>query len=186
MNRILRLSIIASALSFAAVARAAEPGYVDLGKFAPVDGCQFVEVNLQTPLLKFASIFVDKEEPAVAAVIRNLKQVRVNVVGFNDETRDETTARVRSIRQDLEQQGWTKVVTVQESNEVEDVAVFVKMNDTDTIDGVVVTVIARDERQAVLVNVVGDIRPEQIAALGKSLNVPSLSKLTMPGKGNGA
>ena len=106
--------MLASALlSFATVGRAAEPGYVDLGKFSPAEGCQFVEVNLHAPLLKFASIFVDKEEPEAAALIRSLKHVRVNVVGFNDETRGETTERVRSIRKELATQGWTQVVTVQ-------------------------------------------------------------------------
>ncbi len=175
MKRILGLSVLASTLLLAPLAGASESGYVDLGKFAPADGCQFVEVNLGAPLLKFASVFVDKEEPEVATMIRNLKHVRVNVVGFNDDTRSDTTTRVRTLRQELAQQGWTQIVTVQEPGKAEDVAVFVKLNNEDSIDGVVVTVIDRD--QAVVVNVVGSIKPEQIAALGQRFDVPALANV---------
>jgi hypothetical protein len=177
MKRILCLTLASALLSFATVGRAAEPGYVDLGKISPAEGCQFVEVNLHAPLLKFASVFVDKEEPEAAALIRSLKHVRVNVVGFNDETRGDTTDRVRSIRKELATQGWTQVVTVQESGKAEDVGVFMKLNDRDEIDGVVVTVIDREGNQAVFVNVVGNIKPEQIAALGERLDVPPLAEL---------
>ncbi len=182
-----RLALVSVVLTLAAFARGAEPGYADLGKFSPTEGCQFVEVNLHAPLLKFASIFVDKEEPEAAALIRSLKHVRVNVVGFNDETRGETTDRVRTIREELAAQGWTQVVTVQEAGKAEDVGVFMKLNDRDEIDGVVVTVIDSNGKQAVFVNVVGNIKPEQIAALGDRLDVPSLAELKFrtPGKGKG-
>ena len=57
MNSFLRTAPVLIALSLAAVgAQAATPGYVDIGKFKPTDGCQFVEVNLHAPLLKFASM----------------------------------------------------------------------------------------------------------------------------------
>lgn len=177
MKRILGLAVLASTLALAPFAAAAESGYVDLGKFTPAEGGQFVEVNLGAPLLKFASVFVDKEEPAVAEMMRNLKHVRVNVVGFNDDTRADTTTRVRALRQELSKQGWTQIVTVQEPGKAEDVAVFVKLNNEESIDGVVVTVL--DGQQAVVVNVVGSIKPEQIAALGERFNVPALADLKL-------
>jgi hypothetical protein len=76
----------------------------------------------------------------------------------------------------LEGQGWTRVVTVQEGGKDQDVGVYVKMNTDDTIDGVVVTVIDAGEKQAVLVNVVGNIKPEQIAALGRQLHIDPLAQ----------
>jgi len=53
----------------------------------------------------------------------------------------------------------------------------VKTNSSDGIDGVVVTVIDTGEKQAVFVNVVGDIKPEQLAALGKNLHIDPLEHL---------
>lgn len=180
MNRTLRYALLASVVSFTAfTARATEPGHVDLGAFAPTEGCEFVEVNLHQPLLKFASLFVEAHEPEAAAIIRNLKHVRVNVVGFNDATRGDTTERVKAMRHDLTKKGWMQVVSVKEAEKTEDVAVFVLMNSEDAVEGVVVTVLDAKGSQAVLVNVVGSIKPEEIAALGKNLNLPGLSQLEL-------
>jgi hypothetical protein len=179
MKSILRRSTAVLAFSLVALgAQAATAGYVDIGKFKPADGCQFVEVNLHAPLLKFASVFVDKEEPEVAALIRSVKHIRVNVVGYDESTRAETTERVEGIRRELEGQGWTQMVTVKQTDETEDVAVFVKMAADDSIDGIVVTVIDSGKRQVVFVNLVGNIKPEQVAMIGKRLNIEPLSNLS--------
>jgi hypothetical protein len=180
MKTFLRTSSVILALLLTALsAQAAAPGYVDIGQFKPADGCQFVEVNLHAPLLKFASIFVDKEEPEVAALIRTIKHVRVNVVGYDESTRADTTDRVEGVRRELEAQGWAQMVTVKETGDAENVAIFVKMAADDSVDGLVVTVIDSRKKEVVFVNLVGNIRPEQIATIGKRLNIDPLAKLTM-------
>jgi hypothetical protein len=180
MKRSLLFAPVLLALVFLATsARSAERGYVDIGKFTPANGCEFVEVNLHAPLLKIACLFIDKDEPEVAALIRSLKHVRVNVVGFDDTNRRDTTDRVRSIRAGLEAQGWSQTVTVQDKGDAQDVAVYVKMNEDNSIDGVVVTVIDMSARQAVFVNVVGNITPEQLAAVGKGLDIQPLTHLSL-------
>jgi hypothetical protein len=178
MKSLPRIATALFALSVAALsAHGAEAGYVDVGKFKPANGCQFVEVNLHAPLLKFASVFVDKDEPEVAALIRTIKHVRVNVVGFDESTRVDTTDRVAGVRRELETQGWTQMVTVKDSNEAQDVAIFVKMAADDSIDGLVVTVIDSSKKEVVFVNLVGNIKPEQLALIGKRLNIEPLSHL---------
>jgi hypothetical protein len=42
-----------------------------------------------------------------------------------------------------------------------------------------VTVIDSRKKEVVFVNLVGNIRPEQIAMIGKRLNIDPLAKLTM-------
>ena len=180
MKSILRTVTATFALSLAALsAHGAAPGYVDIGRFKAADGCQFVEVNLHAPLLKFASVFVDKDEPEIAALIRAIQHVRVNVVGYDESTRVETTDRVAGVRHELEAQGWTPMVTVKESGKAEDVTVFVKMAADESIDGLVVTVIDSRKREVVFVNLVGNIKPEQLALIGKRLNIEPLSHLTV-------
>ncbi|HUP88941.1 MAG TPA: DUF4252 domain-containing protein [Longimicrobiales bacterium] len=180
MKNSLRLTAALVALSvFSLTAHAAAPGYVDIGKFKPADGCQFVEVNVHAPLLKFASAFVDKEEPEVAELIRAIKHVRVNVVGFNEKTREETTNRVEGVRHELSAQGWTEMVTVKQAEDAENVAIFVKMTDNDSIEGLVVTVIDTNKKEVVFVNLVGNINPEQLATIGKRLNIDPLAHLTV-------
>ena len=181
MNRLLRLATLSSTLALAALSvRAAEPGYVDLGTFKPTDGCQFVEVNVHSSLLKLASMFADHDNHDAAELIRNLKHVRVNVIGYNDQTRADLAKRVEDIRRDLVAQGWSQAVTVREPNKDQDVAIYVKTAGDDTVEGLLVTVMDPDEKQAVLVNVVGNIKPEQIAALGRQMHIEPLAQLSIP------
>ncbi|HEY0945111.1 MAG TPA: DUF4252 domain-containing protein [Opitutaceae bacterium] len=173
----LRVSLLASLLSVAAFAATPEPGYVDFGKFSPSADGQFVEVNLQNGLLKFAATLAGTQEPEVAELLRNLKHVRVNVVGLDDANRRETTEHVARIRRELTNQGWTQIVTVKGGEKkAEDVAIYTKQNPDDSIAGIVITVIDNG-REAVLVNIVGDIKPEQIATIAERLHIDPLKKI---------
>jgi len=185
MNHSLRFAAATLALSLASLtAHAVEPGYVDLGKFTPAEGCEFVEVNLHSTVLKFASLFVGKDDADAAALIRSLKHVRVNVIGYNDTTRAEMTNKVESVRRELESQGWAQIVAVKHGGKQEDVAIYVKAHDEDAIDGLVITVIDSCKKEAVFVNLVGNIKPEQIAAIGRDLHIDPLSRITVtPRKG---
>ena len=60
------------------------------------------------------------------------------------------------------------MVTVREKNDGDNVDVHVKHNADDSIDGLVITVLDR-KGEAVFVNIVGRINPDQISKLAKSL-----------------
>lgn len=153
---------------------AAAVGQVDFGKFtAPGQGGEFVEIQLKSNLLGLAAQLVGKAEPDAARILSSVESVRVNVVGLNDENREELTKRVQSIRADLNTQGWEHIVKVQ-GKTGEDVGIFTKTRGSEALAGVVITVI--DPEHVVLVNVVGDIKPEQIAALGESLKIRHLKE----------
>jgi len=156
------------------------PGHIDFGTFSAARGCEFVEVNLQSSLLRFAAKIAAAHEPEAAELLRNLESVRVNVVGLGESNREATLARIVAVRADLENKGWEKVVTVQEAagQGGDDVAIYMKTRSDDTIAGVVVTVIEKNGK-AVLVNVVGNIRAEQIARLGEKLDIKPLRELKL-------
>ena len=65
------------------------------------------------------------------------------------------------------------MVKVQESTQ--DVAIFVKHRGDEAIEGVVITIL-EDSKQAVFINVVGDIRPEKIALIGERLGIEPLQR----------
>lgn len=179
--KISRRPILAAAaaalLSCLPLHAANSPGYIDFGKFQASEGETFVEVDIHGALLKLAAAFTRREEPAVADLIANLERVRVNVVGLTDGNRANTADRVRELRASLDREGWTRVVTVQEHGG-EDVAVFIKEAGADTLHGIVVTVMS-DNREAVLVNVVGNVDINQIALLGERLDIAPLRELKL-------
>ena len=163
----------AAALSVSAFAADSEPGYVDLGKLMPAAKGDYVEVNLSAAMLKFAAKLASRQEPEAAALIGNLKRVRVNVVGLDDSNREDAIKHIESLRRKLEADGWTQMVTVREKNDGSNVDVHVKQRGDDVIDGLVVTVID-DKGEAVLVNIVGNISAHQIAKVAENLNIEPL------------
>lgn len=183
MNRIHRFCAAAAALASAAVSLAAAEsgapiaanagGYVDFGQLVPSAEGKFVEINLSPGLLKFAATCVAKQEPQASELLGNLKHVRVNVVELSDRNREQTLERVKAVREELAGQGWTPMVNVREQPKGDDVQIFAKMRGEEAIEGLVVTVIDGN-REVVLVNIVGDIKPEQIATLAERFNIDPL------------
>jgi hypothetical protein len=180
MNPILPTSLIAIALT-SAVAFAADlgPGEIDFGQIVPSANGKFVEVNIPEGLLRFGSLLAAKQEPQAAEVLRNLKRVRVNVVELNDANREATIQRVKEVRRELATRGWMPIVTVREDPKGDDVGIFAKMHGEEAIEGLVVTVI-NGTHEVVLINIVGDIKPEQIATLAERFDIDPLKKIELP------
>jgi len=93
---------------------------------------------------------------------------------LNDENRPDIQERVQGIRKDLETKGWERIVKVQDKGQ--DVGVYLKTQNKDTVQGLVVVVIDGG-KEAVFVNVVGDIKPEQLSMLGEKLHIDPLKKI---------
>jgi hypothetical protein len=151
------------------------PGQVDFGSFSPPKGGgQFVEVNVPTALINLASQIVAKDQPEVAKFLNGLKLVKVNVIGLDEENRPDLVKRAQKIRRDLTGNGWERVVTVQEKDQ--DVSVFLKLDDKGVVQGLAAVVIDGKD-QAVFANVVGEIKPEQLAMLGDKFHIKPLKDL---------
>lgn len=149
-------------------------GYVEFGKITPPGkGAEFVEVQLRSNLLNLAASLVAKENPEAAKLVRSVELVQVTVVGITKENRTDLDARLTKIRGDLEAKSWERNVCVK-GKDGEDVAVFTKTRGAEALAGITITV--KDQQHAVFVNIVGDIKPEQVAALGESLNLEPLKQ----------
>lgn len=167
-------ALLALTLTFPVLAGDPSPGAIDFGRFVPPsDGGQFVEVNIKSGVLGLAARLTEKSEPEVASLLRGLKAVRVNVIGLDDGNRGELRERIDAIRHELDENGWERLVTVREKKE--DVGVYLKHRGEEAIEGVVVTVI-NGNKEAVFINVVGDIRPEKIAEIGEKLGIDPLKQ----------
>lgn len=170
------LATTAVALTLNVAAQAADAsGAIDFGTFTPpAKGGEFVEVHIRSNLIGMAARLAEKAEPEVAQMLRGLKNIRVNVIGMDDGNRSELETKIKNIRTQLDGAGWERVVTAQKDGE--DVGVFLKMKGEEAVEGVVVTVID-GHKEAVLVNVVGDLRPEKLVALGERFDIEPLKKL---------
>jgi hypothetical protein len=157
--------------------RAAEllPGQVDFGTFAPPKGGgEFVEVNVPESLISLGARFVEKDEPEVAQLLKGLKLVRVHVIGLDEENRAELQKRAQGVRKELTGNGWERIVVAQQKDQ--DVSVYLKMAEKGAVQGLIAMVMDGKEH-AVFVNIVGDIKPEQLALLGEKLHIDPLKKI---------
>jgi hypothetical protein len=135
-------------------------------------------VTVGPVLLKFAAMIASFKEPEVAKLLRSIKHVRVNVVEFDRSNRADAATKIAEVKAHLEAEGWAPTVQVRERGEKEAVDVYIKLGVDDTIEGIVVTVIDSN-KEAVFVNVVGDIKAEQIAALCESLDIDALDNIDL-------
>jgi hypothetical protein len=97
--------------------------------------------------------------------------VHVAVVGVDEQNRGELRERMTTIRKELDSTGWERVVTVRQ--QAQDVAICLKPAEGNAIDGLVVTVF-EEGKQAVFINVVGNVRPDQLSLLGERLHIEEL------------
>ena len=170
-----RLAALMALISISARADTPAPGYVDFGKFSPPGrGGEFVEIDLKSNLVAMVASFAKKGQPEVAELLKGLHSARINVIGLTEENRVEMEQKIKDIRSHLDTHGWTRVVTVQEKGE--DVGIYIKTRGEEAVEGVVVTVLD-GKHEAVFINVVGDIRPEQLAVIGERLNLDPLKKV---------
>ncbi len=177
MKRSLTTSLALAAVLVTGSVRAAETlpdGAVDFGRLSPAGDGKFLEVSIKSNLINMVAKLAESHEPEAAKILRGLKAVRVNVIGLNDENRADIKERIAAVRSQLDRGDWERIVTARQ--EGQDIGVFIKLRGEEAVEGLVVTVINQD-REAVLVNVVGDIRPSQIAQVGERLNIEPLKDL---------
>lgn len=178
MKRTIASTLAAAALTavliLSAHADTSHPGFVDFGKFvAPTNGGESVEVNLNGSLISMAAKLTEKSEPEIADLLKGLRAVRVNVIGLTDENRADLESRMKTVRSELDTKGWQRIVTVQ--NKGEDVGVYLKTRSDEAVEGLVVTVLDGN-RQAVFVNIVGEIKMEKLAEIADRLDIEPLKK----------
>ncbi len=178
MKSILRpvCALAAASLLFTASLRAADApaGLVNFGKFTKPTNGELVEINLSSDMISMAMQLAGKGQPDFTEALSGLHSVSVNVVGLDDQNRDEVTARMKSVRAQLDAGGWQPVVKVQEKKE--DVGIYLKTRGSEAIEGVVITVL-EGRKQAIFINVAGNIRMDKLAALGDKLNIKELKKV---------
>ena len=175
LSKLLGVALVSTVAGMGAALAGEGVGAVDFGKFSPAEsGAEFVEVNVNSNLVSMVTRLAKASEPEVAEVLSGLHSIRVNVIGLDDKNREQVEARVKSIRADLDSKGWESVVTAQDHDQ--DVRVYVKLRGSEAVEGILVTVIDGG-KQAVLVNVVGDVKPEKLALIGERFNIEPLKKI---------
>ncbi len=141
------------------------PGYVDFGELNTMFGDPTVQISVGQSLLGLVASLSAEEDPEAAALFSRLYGVRVNVFE-TDAMVDGAIERVKDVSSQLSKRGWESVVTV--NSDDEQVRVFMMINDNQ-VEGI--TVMALEEDEAVFVNVIGNINPEELSRVMKNFDI---------------
>lgn len=148
----------------------------DWSKLAP-KAVETVEVNLDKNMLELASKFLggksgNSDEAAVKELLQNLKGVYVRSFRFANAG-EYSIADVDRFRSQFNGGGWNKIVDVRSSKAGgENTGVYLKAAG-DEVQGIVV--IAAEAKELTVVNIQGNIRPDQIQKLSGKLGIPDIS-----------
>lgn len=141
------------------------PGYVDFGELNNIFGEPAVQISIGESLLGLVGSLSASEDPDAAELFKRLNGVRVSV--FETESMAAGAVdTIKNISTKLSDQGWESVVTVNSADE--QVRIFMKIND-EVVDGI--TVMAVEENEAVFVNIIGDINPEELSKVMNNFDI---------------
>jgi hypothetical protein len=139
-------------------------GFADLDSLGMTDVDNTMTLSIGPSLLHFAARHVE-DDPETQALLQGLDGVRVRIYEI-DRNPDRVAGRIEKMSLKLRDQDWQAVALVQEGDE--QTHMLIKMSG-DQICGL--TVIAFDGEEAVVVNVMGDLRPELFGETMAALDV---------------
>lgn len=171
MKRIATIVALLLATQMTAFAQDWDPGGV-LKKLS-ARATNAVDLNLDQSMLQFAGGFLDPKDPQQAKakkIIAGLKGIYVHNYEF-DKAGNYTQQDVDAIRAQVQGPDWSKVVNVRSKTDGENVTVYFKKEGNE-FKGLVV--IATEPTELTFVNIVGPIRPEDLAELGGQFGIPKV------------
>jgi hypothetical protein len=142
---------------------------------------QVIEVTLDERLLQLAARFLSNNNPTEAKVkeiVAGLKGVYVRVFEFS-KPGEYSLSDIETIRSQLRQPGWRKIVGVFSRRGGDNVDVHLKLQGEDIVG---LAIIAADPTELTVVNVIGPIDLEKLRQLEGQLGIPKLD-LEKGGKG---
>ncbi len=150
-------------------------GFVDFGNLEKFETSEeVVEVVIEEHLLRMVAKMAGKNEPELSNVLDGIKLIKVHTFGVSEENFPELATIVKDVDKKLMKDGWDRIVKTRSKEEV--VSVFILTSNEENIDGLVVTTVEKG-REAVFVNIVGDIDLETIGELSDKFDIPSISDL---------
>lgn len=162
---VLVLILIAFVLSSCGItASRSNEGYANLDSPGISDTNRTMSLSLGKTTLRFAARFLD-DEPETQALLRSLDGVRIRIYEVHGDT-DRIAHKFERMGNKLGNDGWQPVMLVREEGEL--VQMFSKTT-TRGVQGL--TIVSADDEEVVVVNVMGDIKPEHFGDVMVALDV---------------
>lgn len=155
-----------------------QPGYVPIEQLDlfPREKLS-VEINLEGALLRLMAAAARGADPEFSSLIAGLKAIKVQAVPVSGLDEEALRSKIGRTVRWLEDHGWTSTMKVREHGE--ETYLYLKEIDGKISGLTLLSLEPGDE--AVVINIVGRIDPEQLGRLSQSLDLPDVNvKVTRP------
>lgn len=146
-----------------------------IAEFADPDG-ELVEINIPAGMLQGLSKGLTAEEPAAARALGGLTGVRALVITVKPELQEAAFSRVRTLSEELVAKGYQPIARVRDKEST----VTVLSGRTvpgGKIEGLVVLVFDRSDRELVFCEIGGVFDLAQLGAITDQLDLPGLDEV---------
>jgi len=140
-------------------------GFADLDSLGANDVDQVMTLSIGPALLHFAASHVD-DDPEVRELLEGLDGVRIRIYEIDGDA-SRVAARMGTMSMHLQDDGWEPVLSIKQGSEATHMLLRVV---NEQIRGMTVLVSDGDS-EAVVINLMGEIRPEQFGEVMVALDV---------------
>lgn len=169
------IALIVFSLSLFATAANAQDAKLEINNLDKLEARaeQVVDVNIDSRMLQFAAKFLNAKKPDEARIkelVAGLKGVYVKSFDFGKENQY-AASDFAGVRRQLDNPAWSKMVNVRSKRDGQNVEVYLMLVGN-TINGL--AVVAMQPNQLTIVNIVGPIDMDKLAALEGNFGIPRL------------
>ena len=144
------------------------PGYADFGDLTGLSGVEpSVELSLGPALIRFVAAATRAEDSELADTLGKLQSINVSVFDIPPDRIDSISARADEISRVLERSQWEPAVKVRSTDG--SINLYMK-TEAGVVQGMVVMIVEPGE-DAIFLNIVGQIDPEQLGRVASRFGV---------------
>ncbi len=171
LSILLFVAVAGSTGTWAEIPLPEQPGYIDFADLGLIDEAEAetsVEIYLKDPLLSLVAAATRLEDEELANMLAVLDLIQVRAYDDLGPSYETIAARLRTCTVP----GWEQVVRVREQDQ--QVQVYIRVDDKN-IAGLLV--LACEESEFVLINIVGPIDLAQVGRIGRKFDLDPLDAL---------
>jgi hypothetical protein len=142
-------------------------GFANLDSLGMLDTDRTMALSIGPTMLNIAAWAMDEDEPETAAMLRDLEGVRIRIYEIDGDA-DKVADRVQRMSTHLREDEWQPVMLVQDDGEQTH---MLMRSEGDRIQGL--TLITSDNEEAVVINLMGNLDPENWTEVMDALDVDS-------------
>ncbi len=151
------------------------PGYVDFGDLnIPENAEERVEIFLESPILKFVAKLSSAKEPEFGRFLEKIVLIKANIFSMEGGLNESLRERITSISNSLKSKNWQRAVYVKDKGDEFEIYMLLE---GDKMHGLAVMGMDKGDDNAIFINIVGEIDPEQLGKLSRRFNIPGIDSI---------